>query len=203
MKLPRALKERVFEIALEPELAKALFPEIKVLDRHRYAYAVYFAKPARLILGHVSNTLPGGWKPGFMQDFREFIMRHPPRSFMDTVFLLDFYNFNATRLHHRYDPNRLDFSPIGIVNDMLKDSRGVLLWHFQLENLIRLFVRDSEKVTRLRKGINAQMRSAYDAAKDMRLGNESLADIITERMLFFGTCYPNVRGALALFDYCE
>lgn len=203
MKLPRTLKERVFEIVREPELAKALFPDIKDVESYQYGYAVHLAKPARLIIGHVSNTLPEGWKPGFMHDFREFITRHPPRSYYDTVFLLDFYHFNATRMHHRYAPNRLDFSPIGTVNDMLKDTRGVLLWHYQLENLIRLFVTDPEKVSQLRKSINAQRRSAYGAVKGVWLGDSCLADIITERMLFFNTCYPNVGGALALFDYCE
>ncbi len=204
MRAPKTLKERVFEIAAEPLLAKMLFPEIGSLDRHKYAYAVYLAKERpELVLGHVTSTLPEGWHLGYMRDFRDFITFHPPRSFTDLAFLLDFYHFNATRLHHRYDPNRLTFSPIGVVNDMLKESRGVLLWNHQLENLIRLFVADSVKVDRLRKGINAQRRSAYDAAKGMLLEKTSLADIITERMLFFNTCNPNVRGALALFGYCE
>ncbi|MEW5735871.1 MAG: hypothetical protein AB1921_13515 [Thermodesulfobacteriota bacterium] len=185
-------------------MAKALFPEIKGLDQHKYAYAVYLAKERpELVLGHVTSTLPEGMRPGYSGDFREFITRHPPRSFTDLSFLLDFYHFNAARLHHRYNPNRLFFSPIGIVNDMLKESRGVLLWHYQLENLLRLFVPDSDKVARLRKGINAQRRSAYDAARGMKLAKTSLADIITERMLFFNTCNPNVRGALALFGYCD
>ncbi len=138
MKLPRMLKERVFEIALEPELAKVLFPQIKNVERYKYAYAVYLGTPQpEIIFGHVASTLPKGMKKGFSRDFHRFIQRHPPRSFMDTVFLLDFYHFNASRLHHRYAPNRLAFTPIGIVNDMLKDSRGVLLWHYQLEDLIR------------------------------------------------------------------
>lgn len=204
MKLPKMIKERVFEIENEPALAKALFPEIDGLDRHRYAYAVYLSKEQpELVLGHVTDTLPEGIKPGFLHDFRDFITLRPPKSFTDLAFLLDFYHYNATRLHHRYDPNRLRFAPIGIVNDMLKESRGMLLWHYQLENLLRLFVSDNEKVVRLRKSINAQRRSAYDATRKMRLEKTSLADIITERMLFFNTCNPNIKGALALFGYFD
>lgn len=204
MRVPKTLKEQVFEVAAEPELAHALFPEIPGLDEFKYAYAVYLSKERpELVLGHVANMLPEGWKPGFMRDFRDFITFHPPRSFTDLAFLLDFYHFNAVRIHHRYEPNRLVFSPIGVVNDMLKESRGVLLWHYQLENLLRMFVSDNGKVARLRKGINAQRRSAYDAARGMKLEQTSLADIITERMLFFNTCNPNARGALALFGYCE
>lgn len=204
MKAPKTLKERVFEIAAKPELAHALFPEIKDVAAYKYAYAVYLSKEIPVpVMGHVTNVLPESWKPGFMRDFRDFITFHPPRSFTDLAFLLDFYHFNAVRMHHRYEPNRLVFSPIGVINDMLKESRGVLLWHHQLENLLRLFVVDSVKVARLRKGINAQRRTAYDAARGMKLEKTSLADIITERMLFFNTCSPNVQGALALFGYCE
>jgi hypothetical protein len=205
MKNLNKIKERIFEVGREPELANALFPGSKNLERHKYAYAVYLtgAKP-KLILGHVANSLPRGWKTGYMGDFKSFIIRNPPRSFMDLVFLLDFYHFNSTRLHHRYDPNRLPFSSIGIVNNMLKESRGVLLWHYQLENLLRLFVADSAKVTQLRKGINAQKQAAYNQANGMQLTEKySLNEVITERMLFFNTCSPNCRGALVLFGYCE
>ncbi|MDI6797281.1 MAG: hypothetical protein QMD09_10065 [Desulfatibacillaceae bacterium] len=205
MKNLNKIKERVFEVSREPELANALFPGINALDKLQYAYAVYLAgaKP-KLVLGHVANTLPRGWKTGYMGDFRNFIMRHPPRSFMDLVFLLDFFHFNSTRLHHRYDPNRLPFSSIGIVNNMLKESRGVLLWHYQLENLLRLFVEDSAKVAKLRKGINVQSQTAYDQAKGLQLTEkDSLDEVITERMLFFSTCSPNCRGAWVLFGCCE
>ena len=54
---------------------------------------------------------------------------------------------------------------------------------------------------RLRKDINAQKRTAYEKVRLMKLSMKySLEDLIWERRLFFNTCWPNFKGALALYS---
>lgn len=41
MKEMEMIKERVFEVGKDPELAKALFPELDGIESCSYAYAIY------------------------------------------------------------------------------------------------------------------------------------------------------------------
>lgn len=123
---------------------------------------------------------------------------------MDLVFLLDFYHVNATRMGHRLRPDRCLSMPMDILENLLPESRGFLIWHFQLENLIRFFVAENSEATRLLKEINAGKSETHGLIGTYRLSSEtSLLELITEKRVFCTTCRPNVHGALALVAHFE
>lgn len=192
------ITERIIDVSSEQELAKSLFPVLGGKNL-KYCYAVYSNNGKYSpIIGYLTNELEGV-NVSFKNELKVFIEKYNPKSFNDFLFFVDIYSrFNSQPAIE--DVCERKFKSNGMVEDILKDSRGLLIWHYQLENLIRLFYSDNEHVVRLRKDINAKKAEAWELAKKLSFSDElTLYDIISDRMAVDITRNPNIQGAYNLF----
>jgi hypothetical protein len=194
------LKEQIFEVSSNLELAKSFFPEVNDLEAYHLAHCICIGED-QVIAGTLSKELGEGESLGFMSCFSEYLKRSAPQTFKDFLFLLDFYRGRRVgrSVGDIFDLMSHVFPKIQIVDEILEDSRGLLLWHHQLEHLFRAFYDDITKVVRLRKQINAKVPDAFDIAESLKFDGISLADIVEERMVLGFTVSPNVKGASTLY----
>ena len=171
------IKEEVIKISSNLGLITALFTEIEDVERYDYAYVVYLDKPQPLLItGHLFYA--DGREEQLLRTgkgFKEFLEGHTPRNFADTLFLLHMFPHE--------DFAHYCFGDQPIISDILRESRGVLLWHYQLENLFRLFYLDNDKVVNLRKAINAKENAAYELSRALAITQVSLYEVVKERMV--------------------
>ena len=197
--LSQNVTERVWTPASEPDFTDAMFAGTALADAAKrpveQALAVYLDDTPTCVFGHLTEE----HAPGLRNDFRQHWQRHAPQRFSDVVFVIDTYRLGLLRsrpveLNH-------DFQALPVVDYLLHESHGILLWHHQLENLYRLFeIRVGEAVA-FRKGVNAKKAKIFNDADQMELApGISLSDVIWERMIFGVTSYPSLRAARLLYN---
>jgi hypothetical protein len=203
MKEMEMIKERVFEVGKDPELAKALFPELDEIESYSYAYAIYIdTGKIEPVCGYLTDWLRGDEGPGFKDSFRAYLAKYRPRTLSDTVFLLDSYYLASQAFGQPIDWENYQFKKFQVVDDILAGSKAILLWHYQLEQLFGCFYRDPDKTRELRKAVNEKRVEPFDMAENLIFKTAgSLKDVIRERLVFHVTCCPNLRGAMTLFDH--
>ena len=125
-----------------------------------------------------------------------------PDEFQDLLFHLDSYYLAIQSLGHPFQWENHQFQEIKVVDDILGRSKGILLWHYQLEQLFGCFYRDHQKAVEARKAVNQKKAEVFDLAEKLKFEpGTSLNDIIWDRMVFSTTCYPNFRGTFTVFNH--
>jgi len=187
------IREELLRISENWDLISVLLNDIDYLGDYDYAYVVYVVTPKPLLV--TARLYRTDWgveqlsKSG--KGFKEFLEAHKPRSFADTLFLL--HMFPHWDFVHRGFGDQL------IISDILRESRGFVLWHYQLENLFRLFYQNNDQVVKLRKAINRRENVVYELSKTLAVGKASLYEVLIERMGPIATSFPNMRGAYNLY----
>lgn len=194
----------------EKDWLKEFFPD-DCLNPKWYAYCIYTEKnnAVNLIWGSLSPYRLQG-RPGY--SFVDHLTKYNPDEFMELVFHLDIYTACLLKEFEQYvflkDIDtiigkfcQIESSLSKPVEALLKDSRGVVLWHYQLENLLNLFMMDRGDVLSIRKDINAKRAEVFDRVMRFRIdGSLTLMDFIMNRMYLGHTVYPNIRGAYLLYN---
>lgn len=202
------IKEESFPVKDKPWLKK-FFPT-RCLKRGWYAQCIYtdFEGEAKLIWGSVA--------PYCLEDkrgkgFKHYIKKRRSNRFHEILLLLDLYTGylrGADSEPYSIDPETITKhfiqvqSSMGeVVTDLLKESKGIILWHYQLENLLNLFIMDRADVLSTRKGINAKEASVFNRLERFHIdGSLTFTDFITNRMYLGYTVFPNVMGAHIVYD---
>ncbi|MDD5450286.1 MAG: hypothetical protein PHT49_00060 [Desulfovibrionales bacterium] len=197
------IKEEIFPANSRPWLRR-FFSE-KALDwairNEFYGYCIYTERTSeiKLIYGTLIN-------PSFVAEwtrernaFARYIEKYYPRSFKETLFYLDLYPHKPEEIIGGFHSGRS--TTAGVMELMLKDTRGILLWHQQVEDMINLFVRDRTKIMALRKDINAKRPEAIEFLTQIHIEkNLTLMDFIQNRMIRGYTRHPNVTGASVVYE---
>jgi hypothetical protein len=197
--------ERIIRIKYEPELIKTLFSWQGSIRRFKFAYVVYVNNSTKsFIEGTWSNSLSEvkRWV-GFKKVLSIFLKKNNYLNFTDLLFFLDIYNRCKNyhiEISHIYDRK---FKRNQIVDDILRDSRGFLLWDYQLKSLIRLFYLSND-VSEMYRGLLSHSKKHWNFTKNLMLGeNFSLYNVLTDRMLLdehVTVCAPRYKWALNLFN---
>ena len=74
---------------------------------------------------------------GVQEGFRKHWEQLAPETFWDVACVVDTYRMSMMRSDKLF--HLPDLCPLPIVDELLSPSRGILLWHHQLENLHRPF----------------------------------------------------------------
>jgi len=110
--------------------------------------------------------------------------------------------FDGWEMQSIYD---VKFSSNEVVDEILKDSKGILLWQYQLKHLIRMFIGDIEKAEKLQKlilrsAMHTEPRIEKIIKKFMFTNNLSLYDVLNERSSpILRLSNPNLQGAWNLY----
>ena len=199
------VKGKVFLKTDVPWLKEYYLAETFENEAYKYAYCIYIdlGTEKKLILGGIYEDKPTEFnkKPIAKGNFVGYLKEYSPNNFESLLFVIDAYpiNIKALRQDFYYDPSPL----FEIMEYILRPSQGIILWHYQLENILQLFFHPSEVIF-LRQGLNAQKPEVLDKMKLISLNESlSLADFLSNRMYVFRkyTKSPNIRAAYDLFKW--
>jgi len=192
------------EVALTADAAwleKHFHPYSLRKDSHAYCLGVDCGNGRELVRSFTFSD-PTPERIGAVDGFREHLARVSPKGYWDYVFALDTYDHLCpeSRRFRTDDPEpKLSPEASAIVEPILSQSRGFILWHFQLEHLIGLFDARAERCRTLRQDFNAKRPNAEAwMAKQLIDRNRTLYNFVVGRTLICGTLVPSLEGALAL-----
>lgn len=200
------IREEILEIKSNSAVVKNLFSWQGDLNYYKFAYAVYVDSKEKLFIeGYWLNDLEEvqRWR-GYKEELKAFLKKHSRPTLTDLLFFNDAYNrCRSYGIETRSIYSRR-FKANEVVDNILKDSRGVILWHHQLEHLLRLFYVDSRKVIQIREGLNCKRRDYWKLTEKLHFDNNtSLCDVLNERAILSDrslTIPPRYKFAYNLFN---
>lgn len=228
------LKERTFKISSNRKLFDKLFGKGYYNAKNgTYAYAVYTSN-FKLIVGYQFKH-KNGLGLNFKKELTSFINLYAPESYKDFLFFLDAYQmsgkptFPCCKPWHPTMKELLSkkYTKHVVIDAILSESRGSLIWEYQLENLIKYFQdRGWDKIKEkiigyynytflnwdskeepqpgviywLRHGFSYQKPYYCNLLKKMKFNRKlSMFDVLKERMIKGFVHRPNVSRAEILF----
>lgn len=194
------LTECSWRPAERPDLTRTLLPG---LDAPEGAYACFLEDPApgappRVLVGLATTQEVLSGTP-----LADHLRRHGhlATDLLSAAFVLDTFTLSDAWRGTPVTTLRPTFRPLALVDRLLRDSYGLLVWHHQLEALFGLFVRPADEQICLRKGINARRADAFERARSLVLASDvTLEDVIEERMAFGAVARANFHGARLLLE---
>jgi hypothetical protein len=157
-----------------------------------------------IMLGAGRNVLIGGesTRPGDGPGFAEYILRIGGiHTLFDAHFALEAYYYAKLMGDEPADP-KPDFPQDPLVDDLLRDSRGWLLWQYQLENICGTILRDRPAAIEMRRRLNQKRSEAWEWADSIGLpSGRSLGEVMWSRLALGGAVPGRWSAARTLFDY--
>lgn len=200
-----AIKEKVSIKSALPWLKEHYEPDVFDDEDNKYAYCLYIrlenekkliksnlfsAKPKKLDLMNIGNG-----------QFINYLREYSPKDFEGLLFLIDAYPINIKALREDFYHGQ---SPLfEVMESILKPSQGIILWHYQLENILKLFFHPTE-VGLLRREFGGKIPETLEKLKSFSIDHSlSLVDFISNRMYVFRqyTKSPDIMGAYELFRW--
>jgi len=142
-------------------------------------------------------------------EFKEYIRRAKPTSLLDTQFMIEFYcryyrvppQLSCLGMPPHEALERLDFKPDFFLDGLLADTRGILMWNHQLEQLLQFIELEYGTLFDLRKHIGHKKAPEWKRFLAGKIGDRTLEGIVRERAIFHWTMYPPLRPAYNLWKY--
>lgn len=162
------IKEETFRISSKRKLYNKLFKRSYYNPKYgEYAYAVY-TDDKKFIRGYQVDKKEGPRK-SFKKALIDFVKLYNPSSYKDFLFFMSAYPVNSK------DPSMLNllnrkFKKYEIVDCVLEDSHGFLLWGEQLKQLLILLGDRGWKEMKEKIESNPIMRTTTDAYFNLRTG---------------------------------
>lgn len=208
--------EKTFEILPNYNFAKTVLPFFlekaeELPEDSKYAHVVYIdngKKPPTNIMGWLTYDLAHSEdKISFKTGLKLFLEKYPDYSLFDIAHFADLYFYIflfQRRKINEQDINEMylhKFRKHKIADDILADSKGLLLWNYQIENLFSLFY-EPGKGREAHMKINAQEADIIlEQTKKLKLSDDlSLYDIISERMVLKRIFYLSIKRSFALYS---
>jgi len=190
--------EEVVKTADTPWLAEHFHQYSLQKDTYAYCLSVDRGNGRELVRSFTFSE-PTPERLGVVDGFRKHLAGVRPDGFWDYIFALDTYDHlcpESRRFRTDEPEPRLSSEASAVVEPILAQSRGFVLWHFQLEHLIGLFDNRAERCRTLRKDFNAKRPSAEAwMSKQMIDENTTLYDLAVGRTMISGTWVPSLEGA--------
>ena len=142
-------------------------------------------------------------------DFRNFIHEAQPASLLDAQFLLEFYRryyrvetpFRKKGLSALKALQAIHFKPNTLLDGLLGETRGFLMWNFQYEQLLQYVPGGRAYTNDLPMRLGLKSRSLWKSYLQTRIGDDLLKDLIKERSPLKWTTHPRLPSALILWEY--
>lgn len=213
--IPKGLRQEVWRIAPAPGRLSRLCPEARFCEedeRYLYAYAIY--------VEHGNSITIMDWCCSYEEmvapriTFQDLITRLAPKTWKDLKFGLALYGmgigeWTTPECHAKRGPfwrdplrNWPKFRPNKLVDALLDDSHGAVLWAEQLHSLYILCDPDRQVAIQFRKALHAGKLEARERLRDLHFADgTSLGDVIDERMVFGSTNHPDYLAFAFLVEH--
>lgn len=138
---------------------------------------------------------------------RNLLLEQNPCDFYDILFIVSHYDplGKEEQLLQKHNPFLIPgISDGSILDSILKDSRGFLAYHYQIELIYRMITGCSPgKSQEFRKDLWKKREWAWAESEIICLNDgRNFKQIMDERMFSEFTCNPNYTGAMNLFECC-
>tara|TARA_B100002003_G_C14026075_1_gene494722 strand:+ start:130 stop:762 length:633 start_codon:yes stop_codon:yes gene_type:complete len=133
--------------------------------------------------------------------FRNLIESSQPQCLKDLLLILEIYCCDMEYAHkYREKFKKPSFKAVPIVDELLKESNGFLLWDYQIINLYNLFDEDRKKAESFQKHFNQKKQEFGNIARKLIFDNGiSLENAILERSILGYVKAPKLKGAYNLY----
>ncbi len=107
----------------------------------------------------------------------------------------------ASDLHEVFNEKFKVIDKYKVMSPLLMDSRGWIVWRFQLFNILSIVVDSPEKINTYIKGLNSKKAEVIEELQNLKIGNFCIYDSIKEltpptSSLTYG--HPNLRDSLII-----
>ncbi|MFC1731506.1 hypothetical protein ACFL6I_14405 [candidate division KSB1 bacterium] len=212
MKNLNLIKEQVIKIAENKDLITEYFPDyFKYNDEEDQALVIYYLDKQgkhRFITG-LFGGLVNEMAVGFRNDFKKYISYVKPKNNINNlVFCIDLYSRLIVNHYSLYNneewkeerANFLKNNPIA--RDLLSETDGIIMYHFQFSNILRLLFPEMlpSDIIDLQKNYGKKKPEAVKMVEEVKIDDDfSLREIIKHCMIFGYWIYPSWRGAYNLY----
>jgi len=167
--------------------------EKEVFKKMTHAYVVYDRDERymiRVVLGSRIKELEC-WE-GFLREFDEYAKLMAPKTIQDFMFFLDMYDRSRIYSFPMRTIYDREFTKELVVDQILCDSQGFLLWKYQLANLLGCLVYDNTRPAEAVKILNGvsliekehipEKENFLEETKGMKINeNLTLYDVLLQR----------------------
>lgn len=196
------INEIIIEIAKHPILSKELQKYFCNIDITKYKYADidYLEENdsisiIRAALTHKSYDTP---KPNDRLQLCISNLINP--GFNELLFITTLLPYHESEIMYPLPENSFESKTPNLIDELLKDTKGYLVYHHQLEQLIAMANSCIiPEAIAIRKAIGKKEAEALKLLNSIFIEKQSITEIMKERMFNPFTFYPNFRGAFILF----
>ena len=198
------IKERIWRLHDDSDFTRTLYIDSGWLAEHidineyQTGHAIYIeSEKPEILFGFIHKTTD--FDVGYFNTFLDYIKKFELTYFMDIVFAIDTYTL--TNLFGKNRVLDLKFKNHSIIDSILKESQGAIIWHHQLENLYLFHRNDKNEATELRKNILKKRASTFELASKIKVDqNTTLNDVINNRMVLGGTIVPSMKEGNKIYQ---
>ena len=203
--------EKVIEISEDPEFIKENFSFLGEENFSKFSHAriIYVNLPhGRLFIDGYAMTpdtfdkYEKSGHPGVPgEDFKIFLLYAMPKTFNDLLIILRVY---FSLIYDKYAETTLPLQPFPsqypVVDLILRETNGYLVWIYQLEQLIGLFEPNNATIMNHVKAVREKAPAVFGwmATKFVSEGL-TLLNIVEKRMLLGEVHRPKMQAALRLY----
>lgn len=120
-------------------------------------------------------------------------------TFNELLFVATLLPYHESEIMNPIPENSFESKTSNLIDELLKDTKGYLVYHHQLEQLNVIANSCSmPEALAIRKEIGKKGIQALQLLDNLIIDKQSLLQIMEERMFNQFTFYPNFRGALIL-----
>ena len=201
------IKERIWRLHDDSDFTRTLYIDSGWLAEHidineyQTGHAIYIeSEKPEILFDFIHKTTD--FDVGYFNTFLDYIKKFELTYFMDIVFAIDTYTLTNLFGKNRTSDLKFTFKNHSIIDSILKESQGAIIWHHQLENLYLFHRNDKNEATEFRKKILKKLASAFDLASKIQIDQDTtLNNVINDRMIFRGTVSPGLKEATNLYQY--
>lgn len=210
------IKEATFKISSNRKLFNDLYGKACYSPYFKYAYVAY-TKDKKFLWGHQASEKKE-LATNFKKELADFVKLYNPASFKDFLFFMDIIPRYSDDLSMS-ELAKYKYRKYEIVDFILSESRGFLLWHYQFQqllsfcwdkgwehimNIVKIDPKtvhiSDEPYNQLVSGLFNRRRFYWDMMKWLKFSNHyTMYDVLKERAIKRRIGNPNIERAYMLY----
>ena len=139
--------------------------------------------------------------------FHRLLTLSQPRGLLDTQFLIEFYrryfqdksSYSKKGLSPWEALTEMDFKPNHLLDELLADTRGLIMWDHQYDQLLQFIGPVWYGPTDLRLRLGFQSGRLWRNYQQVKIDGRKLGGMVKERAIFGSTRAATLPGALPLW----
>lgn len=198
------LKEEIIKINSSSKFAlllKEYFKDEKVLS-YAYADVDYIESGNNIVIVRAALSTKSFNTPKKSKRLQSELQKIKSISLNNVLFITTLLPYHESDIMNSLPEKAYQNISYSLIDEILKDTKGYLAYHYQLEQLIGMANNCSiHEAVNIRKAIGKKEKNTLVLLDKMKIEDKFITQIMEERMFNPFTLYPNYRGAYVLYNY--